>query len=95
MTLKDLKNMNKNDVLGLLGLEEIPSTTGTVLRSLGLIGLGALIGATAGLLLAPSSGRELRDDLSKRIKNGTDRALEAATEVVDKTRDFASGEART
>lgn len=89
MNLKDLKNMDKNDLLGLLGLEQIPSGASSVLRSLGLIGIGALIGASVGLLLAPSSGRELRDDLSKRIKTGTDRALETANQAVDKVRDFS------
>jgi YtxH-like protein len=95
MNLKDLKNMDKSDVLGLLGLEQIPSGTSQVLRSLGLIGIGALIGATAGLLMAPSSGRELRDDLSKRIKSGTDRALEMTNEAVDRVREVTATDGQT
>ncbi len=42
------------------------------------MGLGALIGATTALLLAPKSGRETRDD----IKHATDDARARADKVV-------------
>jgi len=32
------------------------------------VGLGAIIGAAAGLLFAPKAGSELRDDLTGRLK---------------------------
>ncbi len=32
------------------------------------VGLGAIIGAAAGLLFAPKAGNELRDDLGGRLK---------------------------
>jgi gas vesicle protein len=32
------------------------------------VGLGAIIGAAAGLLFAPKSGSEMRDDLAEKFK---------------------------
>jgi len=43
------------------------------------VGLGAIIGAAAGLLFAPKAGTELREDLSERFK-----------ELKDKTEDWMS-----
>jgi gas vesicle protein len=74
MKLNDLKNLSKDDVLAALGLQTRDSTVGTVFGSLGLIGLGMLIGAGAALMMAPKSGRELREDLSTRL-NGTTRRV--------------------
>jgi hypothetical protein len=74
MKLNDLKNLSKDDVLAALGLQTRDSTLGTVFGSLGLIGLGMLIGAGAALMMAPKSGRELREDLSTRL-NGTSRRV--------------------
>jgi gas vesicle protein len=39
-----------------------------VLYMLAGVGLGAIIGAAAGLLFAPKAGTEIRDDLSDRFK---------------------------
>jgi hypothetical protein len=74
MKLNDLKNLSKDDVLAALGLQTRDSTLGTVFGSLGLIGIGMLIGAGAALMMAPKSGRELREDLSTRL-NGTTRRV--------------------
>ena len=38
------------------------------LSSLGLIALGVVVGASAGLLLAPKSGTELREDMRMKAK---------------------------
>ena len=83
MNLKDITNVDKDQLLGLLGLERTPSTAAVVLRAIGLIGLGAVLGAGVGLLLAPQSGRDLREDLSRRLKNGVGRGIEHAREALD------------
>ena len=71
MKISDVSDLSKNDILSALGLAIKPSTTERVAGSLGLIGLGAIIGAGVALLLAPSSGQDLRSDLSQRIRRYT------------------------
>ena len=71
MKISDVSDLSKNDILSALGLAIKPSTTERVAGSLGLIGLGAIIGAGVALLLAPSSGQDLRNDLSQRIRKYT------------------------
>ena len=76
MNLKDLRNMNKDDILDMLGLETKPSTGAWLAGSLGTFGVGILVGAGIALLLAPKPGRELREDIRGRFKrNGEDREL--------------------
>ena len=64
MKLQDLKDMDKDDFLGLLGLQSKRSFTGELLGSLGTFGIGLLVGAGVALLLAPKPGRELRGDIA-------------------------------
>jgi hypothetical protein len=67
MKLQDLPNMDKNDVLALLGLQTKNSDAGRLLGTLGTFGIGLLVGAGVALLLAPKSGTELRQDLRAQI----------------------------
>src|SRR5882757_9487003 len=53
-----------NDVLGVIGLERRPSAFSRALPALGLVAVSAAVGAGAALLLAPSSGEDLRARLS-------------------------------
>jgi gas vesicle protein len=48
------------------------------------IGIGVLVGAVAGLLLAPKSGQETRDDLSKSMTDLTDRVTELGRTISQK-----------
>lgn len=57
------------------------------------IGIGVLVGAVAGLLLAPKSGEETRDDLTKSLNDLNNKVNELGrtvgqnvTRVVDTTR---------
>jgi hypothetical protein len=68
MKLSDISDLSKEDILAALGLATKPTVSERVLSSAGLFGLGALVGAGVALLLAPSSGRDLRDDLGRRIR---------------------------
>jgi len=68
MTLKDLKNLDKEEILNMLGLETKSSTAGWVAGTLGTFGLGLLVGAGIALMLAPKPGRELRGDIRERLR---------------------------
>lgn len=69
MTLDKMKSLDKDDVLQLLGLETRRTNMETLLPGLAILGLGLLVGTGIGLLVAPRPGRELRDDLAKRIQD--------------------------
>jgi len=74
MKMNDIRNLSKDDVLALLGLQSKPSVAGALFGSLGLLGLGLIVGAGAALLMAPRSGEQLRRELGDRL-NGTARRL--------------------
>jgi hypothetical protein len=77
MKLRDIKDISKDDVLGVLGLETKPSTTSHVAALLGIFGAGLLVGAGIALLVAPKPGRELREDIRARLRpNGKIEELE-------------------
>jgi gas vesicle protein len=89
MKLDDLRDLSRDDVFSALGLAAKPSTSERLLGSLGIFGIGLLVGAGAALLLAPKSGQEMRDDLGERFrKSRTDET--DATEAAE-----SRGEART
>lgn len=48
------------------------------------IGIGVLVGAVAGLLLAPKSGQETRDDLTKSIGDLSDKVTDLGKTVSQK-----------
>jgi hypothetical protein len=67
MKMANLKDMDKEGVLGLLGLSSERSTAAFLTETLGIFGVGLLVGAGVALLLAPKPGRELREVLRARI----------------------------
>jgi hypothetical protein len=70
MKLQDIRNMDKNDFLGILGIETKHTFTNQLLGTLGTFGVGLLVGAGVALLLAPKAGNELRQDLRKKLHCG-------------------------
>ncbi len=74
MDLKDLRkqlsSLEKDDILKVFGVEERRSTMDYLLPAVGMFSVGLLVGAGLGLMLAPKSGRELRQDLQSRLSTG-------------------------
>jgi hypothetical protein len=62
---KVLRNIDFDDALGYVGLERRHNPIGTV----ALVALSAAVGAGAALLLAPTSGAELRSRLNDRLQD--------------------------
>jgi hypothetical protein len=81
-TWQDLKSMDRDDYLGLLGLQSKRTWSSHVLGTLGSFGIGLLVGAGVALLLAPKAGRDLRGELRSKIQRGKS-AAEAARSQVD------------
>jgi len=75
-----VSHIELNDVLGTVGLSRRRSH---FLADLGLIAAGAVVGAGAAILLAPSSGRETRRRLSAEASRLGQAAMEAAREQKD------------
>ena len=78
MKLQDITNMDKDDVLGMLGLEARRSSGTRMLTTLGTFGIGLLLGAAVAVLLAPKAGSELRQNLRAKLRRGDKREAVAA-----------------
>ncbi|NOK11815.1 YtxH domain-containing protein [Corallococcus exercitus] len=77
LSLKDLKKLDRDDVLDLLGLETRRTTAESALPALGIFAAGVLVGVGVGMLLADKPGTELRGDLRQRIQGGQDKLATA------------------
>jgi hypothetical protein len=76
-----LKDLDREDVLGWVGLQSRRTALDALLPSLGIFGVGLLVGAGVGLLLAPKSGQELREDLRDRLQGASEEAQGALSSV--------------
>jgi hypothetical protein len=77
--LKALRNMDKDDVLNLVGLESRRTMADAVVPTLTAFSVGVLVGVGVGLLLAPKPGAELREDLRSRLGRGESNNASAGT----------------
>ena len=65
------------DIIHALGLQTRRSHGSDILSGVALFGAGLLVGAGLALLFAPSSGRELREEIGERAADLRDRAVAA------------------
>jgi hypothetical protein len=77
MTVKDLATLDRDDLLGKLGLAKKDSFPAALAGTLGTLSIGMLIGVGIGLMLAPKAGRGLREDIRERLR-GAPQALASA-----------------
>ncbi len=65
--MKKYAGYDIEDVLDLIGLARRRSVMGGLMPAIGLVALGAALGAGIGLACAPSSGRRLRKEVGERL----------------------------
>jgi hypothetical protein len=70
--LKYLQDIDRDDILGAIGLEERKNPWLSALGTFGVFALGCLVGAGIGLAFAPKSGEELRSELGDRMRRKAD-----------------------
>ena len=87
---KAVRGVELNDILGVIGLERRPSAFSRALPALGLVAVSAAIGAGAALLLAPSSGEQLRARLSDGLDDVKNRLDDVKGRVNEKITDKLS-----
>ncbi|HEY5289105.1 MAG TPA: YtxH domain-containing protein [Polyangia bacterium] len=77
MNLKDLNNLDQDHVkdrlLEMMGVEAKRSTGSWLFGTLTAFGVGMLVGAGVGLILAPKAGAGLREDLRDRLRSASHR----------------------
>lgn len=75
------------DIIRALGLQHLGrrNSGSDIVPSVALFGAGLLVGAGLALLLAPTSGRELREEIVDRAGELRDRVAAAATDEVEET----------
>lgn len=83
MKLRDLKDLDRDDILGLIGLETKSSTGSYLAGIFTTFGVGLLVGAGVALLLAPKAGKDLRQDLSTKLSRAKDQAGAKASSVAE------------
>ena len=77
MTLKNLSTQfadrlpAADDLLHLIGLQQQRTASDVTLGMLGSFALGTLVGGVMALLLAPTSGEEMRRQLGERLDGTT------------------------
>jgi hypothetical protein len=65
--MRKILSYDIDDALDIIGLRRSRSAIGVILPALGLVAVGAAIGASIGLMFAPSSGRRLRQGMTERL----------------------------
>jgi len=71
------------EIIRALGLHSRRSNGSELVPSVALFGAGLLVGAGLALLFAPSSGRELREEISERASDLRDRATSAVDSAAE------------
>jgi hypothetical protein len=76
LTREEMMSFGKDEILDALGLQRRDTITDWIGPALIGFGVGAAVGASIALLLAPSAGRDLRDNLIDRGRRIVQRGRE-------------------
>jgi len=87
MKLSDIRNISKDDLLAVMGLQTRSSAFSAVVGSVTLVGIGIIIGAGAALLVAPKTGRELREELGAKVNARARKLGESVQEELNASRE--------
>jgi hypothetical protein len=83
--MKTVKRLRKSSILEALGLQMRRPVSSSLARAGSLLAVGLATGFGLGLLLAPRPGRQIRDELSRRIKRSAGRAANRAHDWLEST----------
>jgi hypothetical protein len=78
--IRAVQVLDLDDFLAVIGLERRRGRAERVLPTLATVAVSAVVGAGAALLLAPSSGSELRHRISERAGDVKERVSEKVSE---------------
>lgn len=71
-----VRGLEFDDLLAMIGVQRRRTAAQLLLPTIGLVSLGAAVGAGTALLVAPSSGAELRQRLSEGVDKLTEKIRE-------------------
>jgi gas vesicle protein len=75
--------ITRDDVLSRMGLQRRTEAVDYILPSLGLFGVGIMVGAGLGLMFAPKRGAELRTDITRAAENMADKLRRKKDEALE------------
>lgn len=67
----DIRDFSRNDILRAMGLETRREFGDYFWPALGIFSVGMLVGSSLGVFFAPKSGREMRDEMTRRMRRET------------------------
>lgn len=88
---RSLRDLSSDDLLSVLGLARRPTVLDAAIPTGVAFVAGLAAGAGIALLLAPKTGREMRQDLSQRASALGGRLTSAASDVADQVRHALPG----
>ncbi len=83
MNLKNIRNLDKKQILATFGLQAVPSVVSVTAKLIGFIGIGVVAGAAFALLVSPKTGREVRHSIRRTLRSGIDEVLDAIPDKLE------------
>lgn len=81
---KSFHDLDRERMLEMIGLERRRNAAQRVLPIVALFGVGLVVGVGVGMMVAPRTGRELREDLKGRFQQQLPKAAELIHAAADK-----------